>query len=268
MATYAIGDVHGCLSALEALLNRIKFTPHQDTLWFTGDLVNRGPQSLKTLRFIKSLGEKHIVVLGNHDLHLLASAQDAKQLKPQDTFIDILTAPDREELVNWLKLKPLLHYDKEKQYILVHAGLSPSWDLVTSQKLAKEVEAMLQGKDAKQFLSRLYGNQPDLWKDNLEGEDRLRCIVNYFTRMRYCYADGRLELNYAGTIAKKAANIQPWFAVSHRLTKNVKIIFGHFAALKGKVNQPNLYPLDTGCSWGQCLTAMRLEDEKKFNVKC
>jgi bis(5'-nucleosyl)-tetraphosphatase (symmetrical) len=268
MPTYAIGDVQGCLGALERLLAKIKFDASRDTLWFTGDLINRGPESLATLRFIRSLGNKHRTVLGNHDLHLLAIALGGIKLREGDTFKEILCAPDCEELIDWLRHQPLLFHDKASHYVLVHAGLAPAWTLEQAIMLAQEVEEILQGDHVDKFFQQMYGNHPDCWRDDLTGIDRQRCIVNCFTRMRLCYPDGRLNLDYKGAMHDKPTELIPWFDVADRKNKEVKIIFGHWAALGGIADVPNVYPLDTGCVWGNCLTAMRIEDSAQINVSC
>lgn len=268
MTTYAIGDIQGCFAEFEKLLDVISFHFEQDTLWFTGDLVNRGPKSLETLRFIKALGDKHKVVLGNHDLHLIAVAYGFGKLRADDTFNEILAASDCNELIDWLRHRPLLHHDKELGFVMTHAGLAPAWDVKKAKALALEVEAALQSPHPEIFLQNMYGNKPDQWNDNLAGMERLRCITNFFTRLRFCYADGRIDLSYKGEIAGKPNDLIPWFDVKDRLNVNEKIVFGHWAALGGKADVPNIYPLDTGCVWGNCLTAMRLEDEKRFQVKC
>jgi bis(5'-nucleosyl)-tetraphosphatase (symmetrical) len=266
MSTYVIGDVQGCFEPLQRLLTHIQFDPQVDTLWFTGDLVNRGPASLEVLRFVKSLGEKHITVLGNHDLHLIALAYGNKKTTEWDTLDFVLSAPDKEELMDWLRHRPLFY--QEKEFVLVHAGLAPSWRVLEARELAREVEAVLQSDQASDFLAHLYGNQPDVWRDDLVGYDRLRCIVNYFTRMRFCYADGRLELEYKGEVKNKPDDLIPWFDVPGRKNVEAKIIFGHWAALNGETNTPRVYALDTGCVWGNCLTAFRVEDEERFSVRC
>jgi bis(5'-nucleosyl)-tetraphosphatase (symmetrical) len=266
MPTYAIGDIQGCFAELEKLLTHIHFHPDNDTLWFTGDLVNRGPRSLEVLRFVKSLGDKHITILGNHDLHLLAVAYGARTLHRSDTLDEILNAPDKTELLDWLRHRPLLHFDKP--FVMTHAGLAPFWTLAKARELAQEVEAVLRGDFLKEFLQNMYGNMPDHWDENLSGMERLRCIINYFTRMRFCHTDGRLELTYKGQIGDKPDDLIPWFDVRGRVNANEKIIFGHWAALGGKADVPNVYPLDTGCVWGNCLTAQRLEDGKRFSVPC
>lgn len=263
---YAIGDVQGCLSVLEKLLDHIQFDSSKDKLWFCGDLVNRGPQSLETLRFIKKLGNHHPVVLGNHDLHLLSLSYHAHSGWKEDTLQDILTAPDRDELMAWLRQKPLLYHDDHLGFTMVHAGLASSWDLLTAKRLAQEVEAVLRSDAAAEFFQHMYGNQPEQWSEQLQGWDRLRCITNYFTRLRFCHRDGSLELNTKGTLDKSSADLIPWFKVTPRANADLKIIFGHWAALGGVTNVPNTFAIDTGCVWGRKLTAMRLEDEKRFSV--
>lgn len=266
MPIYAIGDIQGCFTQLEKLLAKIKFDSLRDTLWFTGDLVNRGPDSLATIRFVKSLGSNTRTVLGNHDLHLLAVAYGDGELRKNDTMQQILDAPDRDDLIEWLRHRPLLVY--ENNYVLVHAGLAPEWTIEQAESHAREVEAVLQGTSASEFLKHMYGNKPDHWHSDLQGVERYRCIVNYFTRMRLCYPDGRLELDYKGTMQDKPTELIPWFDVAGRHSQDLNIIFGHWAALGGIADVPNVYPLDTGCVWGACLTAMRLEDGERFSVEC
>jgi bis(5'-nucleosyl)-tetraphosphatase (symmetrical) len=267
MATYVIGDVQGCFSALKKLLEKIQFDSAKDSVWFTGDLVNRGPQSLETLRFIKNLPDCK-VVLGNHDLHLLALSQKSHPGQHDDTLIPILTAPDRDELLNWLLQQPLLHHDATLGYTMIHAGLAPSWDLTTAKKLASEVETILQSAERDNFFRHMYGDQPNYWDENLQGFDRLRCITNYFTRARFCHPDGSLELKTKEKMTVSSSELIPWFSLPQRKNSELKIIFGHWAALAGVTNTPRVYGLDTGCVWGFCLTAMRLEDEKRFSVPC
>ncbi len=268
MSTYAIGDVQGCYQPLMQLLEKIQFDAQKDTLWFTGDLVNRGPQSLEVLRFVYQLGDKHQTVLGNHDLHLLAVADGSRMQHHSDTLSEILNAPDINELLNWLSFRPLLVQDDVRGYVMTHAGIAPSWTIAKARALAQEVEAVLRKGDAHELYSHMYGNQPDLWDDALTGMDRLRCIINYFTRMRFCHRDGRLDLSYKGTIQDKHPDLIPWFDVQPRAASGVKMIFGHWAALNGEVDQPDLFALDTGCVWGNKLTAMRLEDGQRINVQC
>lgn len=268
MSTYAIGDIQGCFTELIELLTAIQFDADKDTLWFTGDLVNRGPHSLEVLRFVRSLGSKHITVLGNHDLNLIAVFYGIRKQHHGDTLDAVLTAPDAEDLIAWLSTRPLLHLDKELGYVMTHAGLAPKWTLAKARQLAQEVETVLKSPSRFFFLEHMYGNQPDYWNDQLVGMERLRCITNYLTRMRFCYADGRLDLTYKGEIPGKPEDLIPWFHVPDRINENIKIVFGHWAALGGVTDSPNLYPLDTGCVWGNKLTALRLQDEKRFCVKC
>lgn len=268
MSTYAIGDIQGCFFALEKLLQEINFDSKNDTLWLTGDLVNRGPQSLETLRFIKNLNIRQKIVLGNHDLHLLAMAHDAHPGWSDDTLTPILKADDREELIDWLLHQPLLHHDETLGFTMIHAGLAPSWDLTLAKKLATEVETILQSDQRKDFLKHMYGNEPSQWSEQLTGWDRLRCIVNYLTRARFCHWDGRLELKTKENIRMDQTDLIPWFNIPDRRNANLKIIFGHWAALGGVTRTQNTFALDTGCVWGYCLTAMRLEDLKRFSVAC
>lgn len=268
MATYAIGDIQGCFKPLMQLLKLIEFNEGKDTLWFVGDLVNRGPQSLEVLRFIKNLNAKHITVLGNHDLHLLAVAKGARIASPKDTIDDILMAPDRKDLIEWLIHRPLLHYDPYFNKVMVHAGLAPPWSLTQAQSLAKEVETVLRSEDNLIYLAAMYGNEPNKWNDHLQGIERWRCITNYLVRMRYCYADGGLELGFKGRIADKPKELIPWFELPDRANQTLDIVFGHWAALEGEVSRGHLFAIDTGCVWGRSLTALRLEDNKRFYVGC
>ncbi len=268
MATYAIGDLQGCYSELIDLLGQIDFDGGSDRLWFTGDLVNRGPQSLDCLRFVKALGRTAVTVLGNHDLHLLAMAAGKMTLKKNDTVEDILTADDREELLDWLRHQPLMYYDKG--YLMVHAGLPPQWDAERARELASEVETVLRSDGADEFYDHMYGNQPDTWSEDMEGMDRLRYITNCFTRIRYCHEDGRLDLDDKNPPGKQIEDLIPWFQFDSRATKHIPILFGHWASLPfGNIKDftpYNVYPLDTGCVWGRRLTAMRLEDGKMFST--
>jgi bis(5'-nucleosyl)-tetraphosphatase (symmetrical) len=268
MPTYSIGDVQGCFSALTALLNKIQFDPAKDNLWFTGDLINRGPQSLETLRFVKSLDKQAITVLGNHDLHLLAVANRIRGDKKQDTLTDILSAPDCQALCDWLRQQPLFHYDKATGYALVHAGLPPQWDLAKASACAAEVETVLRSERYIEFLANMYGDTPASWDDQLSGWERLRLITNYLTRMRFCSLDGALDLAKKGKAENAPEGFLPWFKIPHRQHKKIKIIFGHWAALNGEADEPNIFALDTGCVWGNCLTALRLEDGERFKVSC
>lgn len=267
MAVYAIGDIQGCFDELQALLDKIGFDPAHDRLWFTGDLVNRGPKSLETLRFVKALGDRAITVLGNHDLHLLAVVYGLKDDTAEDIG-DVLTAPDRDELTDWLRRRPLLHHDAELGYTLIHAGLPPSWDLAKAQALAAEVEAVLRGPDCHAFLKHMYGNEPTQWSDDLTGWERLRFITNCFTRLRFCDNEGRLALKEKGPPGSQPAPYRPWFTVPNRASAGINIVFGHWSTL-GPCAEPNVFPLDTGCLWGGHLTALRLDGKRKrFTLKC
>lgn len=270
MATYAIGDLQGCYSELIDLLGQIGFDGGSDRLWFTGDLVNRGPQSLDCLRFVKEMGRNAVTVLGNHDLHLLAMAAGKMKPKQSDCIEDILAANDREELLDWLRRQPLMHYDRKAGYLMVHAGMPPQWDAERARELAFEVETVLQSDSTDEFYDNMYGNQPDHWSEDLEGMDRLRFITNCFTRIRYCHEDGRLELSDKNPPGKQTEHLIPWFQFESRPTKNIPILFGHWASLPfGNIKDftpYNVHPLDTGCVWGRRLTAMRLEDKKMFSV--
>lgn len=267
MAVYAIGDVQGCYAELRALLDRIDFDPARDRLWFAGDLVNRGPQSLETLRFVRDLGDAALTVLGNHDLHLIAADHDPRYARPQDTLQPILDAPDKDALLAWLRRQPLLHHDTGLGYTLLHAGLPPQWDLATALRCAAEVEAVLRGGHHGEFLSRMYGNEPNLWSEDLAGWDRLRYITNCFTRLRYLDPDGRLNLRDKGAPGSQTPGHRPWFAVPGRASAGLRILFGHWSTV-GEVQEQNVFPLDTGCLWGGSLTALRLEDRRWFRLPC
>jgi bis(5'-nucleosyl)-tetraphosphatase (symmetrical) len=265
MATYAIGDLQGCFSQLERLLGEIGFAPSRDRLWFVGDLVNRGTQSLETLRFVKSLGDRAVTVLGNHDLHLLMVAEGHARPHRSDTLDPILNAPDRGDLIAWLRHLPMMHADQE--YAMVHAGLLPSWDIPRALELAHEVESALRGKDYRGLLAHMYGNQPDRWTDELAGYDRLRVVINATTRMRICTPDGRMEFSHRGELKDVPAGFMPWFEVPDRRSAGTAIVCGHWSAL-GLREEANLFALDTGCLWGRQLTAVRLEDRRVFQVSC
>ena len=267
MATYAIGDIQGCFNALKKLLHKINFNPQTDQLWFTGDLVNRGPQSVEVLRYVKSLDHCAISVLGNHDFHCLATHYlDA--VKPDPSLNALLSAPDVEELCDWLRQRPLLH--TRNAFVLVHAGILPSWDLNLALSLAQEIETYLQSKNYIALLKSMYGNQPDHWDVNLSGFDRLRFIINVFTRMRFCKVDGSLDFSCKKGLSAQTETLIPWFSHPLCKIKQQKIIFGHWAALYNNwpLKVTNIYPLDSGCVWGNALTALRLEDEQYFSVTC
>jgi bis(5'-nucleosyl)-tetraphosphatase (symmetrical) len=265
MATYAIGDLQGCFDPLLELLGETGFRSAEDRLWFVGDLVNRGPQSLEILRFVKGLGERAVSVLGNHDLHLLMVAEGRVKAHRKDTLGAILDAPDRDELLTWLRGLPLMHADGE--YTMVHAGLLPSWSVRKALDLAREAEHALQGSDWRGLMAQMYGNQPDHWDDALSGYERLRVIINAMTRLRVCTADGRMEFSHKGCIEDIPPGYVPWFAVPGRESANSTIICGHWSAI-GLRAEKNLLALDSGCLWGRCLSAVRLEDRRIYQVSC
>lgn len=261
MATYAIGDIQGCCDSLEALVSRLPFDPRRDRLWFVGDVVNRGPKSLKSLRRIISAGSRAVTVLGNHDLHLLAAASKVRPLHPTDTLSSILKSKDRSDLIDWIRFRPLAH--GKGNTLLVHAGVLPQWGMAKTLSLAEEVSARLKSNHWQDFMHEMYGNAPAHWKDGLKGADRLRLIINVLTRIRYLQSDGGMDFACKLGPAKAPRSLTPWFAIKGRKTKNTRIVFGHWSTL-GLINRPNLIALDTGCVWGGRLTAIRLEDQKIY----
>lgn len=260
MPTYAIGDIQGCCDEFETLLDRLEFDPARDRLWLVGDLVNRGPRSLDVLRKVKALGSAAITVLGNHDLHLLAAAlTPSEQLKPQDTLGPIFTAPDRDELLDWLRHQPLLHHDAALGYTMIHAGLPPQWDLELAQSCARELEAALRDDDrCMELFAHMYGDRPNRWSDKLRGVERLRFITNCLTRLRYCRANGSLELKFKGRIEDAPRGILPWFRAPDRKSSELRIVCGHWSAL-GYHDADGVLSIDTGCVWGAKLCAVRLD---------
>lgn len=265
MPTYAIGDAQGCGSRVVELVERIRTVTPDPRLLFVGDLVNRGPQSLATLREIRALDDRAQTVLGNHDLHLLAVAHGIRKTHRSDTLDDILQAPDRGELLDWLRRQPLAHF--ENGHLLVHAGVLPQWTAQKTLGLAHEVETVLRGPHWVDFLREMYGNAPAKWDDALQGADRLRCIVNALTRMRFCMADGTMDFSKSEGADKAPAGHMPWFDVPGRKTADTTVVFGHWSML-GLVIRPNLIGLDTGCVWGGKLTAVCLEDRSLLQVDC
>ena len=261
MATYAIGDLQGCYRPLRQLLERLDFDPAHDQLWLVGDLVNRGPDSLACLRFVRDLGDAAITVLGNHDLTLLARAS---RPNPQvnETLTPILEAEDRDELLHWLRHRPLLHRDTTLGWTSLHAGLAPEWSPAQAESLAGEVEQVLRSDDYPAFFEHMYGNQPDRWSHDLTGWDRLRMITNCLTRMRMCHPDGALDLSHKTTLADAPGGLLPWFALPERASADERIVFGHWSALE-RVAWPehNVWGIDTGCVWGGKMTALRLDGE-------
>jgi bis(5'-nucleosyl)-tetraphosphatase (symmetrical) len=269
MAAYAVGDIQGCDQEFGQLLERIAFDPAKDRLWLTGDLVNRGPCSLEVLRRVRAMGDAVTMVLGNHDLHLLAAAQDPTALRPDDTLAAVLAAPDRDTLLDWLRRQPLLHTDAELGWTMVHAGLAPQWDLATATACARELEAALRDDAAaRKLFAGMYGNRPDRWSDDLTGMERLRFITNCFTRLRFCHTDGRLDLKYKGALADAPAGLVPWFRIPERRSAGSRILFGHWSAL-GYHAGDGVMGIDTGCVWGGRLCAVRLDaDEAAVFVPC
>jgi len=269
MALYAIGDVQGCDTELGALLKLLKFSADRDSLWFVGDLVNRGPDSLKVLRRIRALGDAATVILGNHDLHLLAVAYGGARLRSDDTLADVLAAPDRAALFEWLQGRPLLHEDAELNVCMVHAGLAPQWDLSRARNCAHELERALR-RDPERLFARLYGDQPDRWDEHLDGEERLRFIANCLTRLRYVDADGRLALRAKGSPKKnQTKSLIPWFEAEDARWRGSRVVFGHWSTL-GYFSNADVTSLDTGCVWGDRLTALRLDvpDARPVQVPC
>jgi bis(5'-nucleosyl)-tetraphosphatase (symmetrical) len=269
MAIYVIGDVQGCLAALQQLLKDIDFDPNADTLWFTGDLVNRGPQSADVIRFVRGLNERAISVLGNHDLHLLAVAAGKAKIKRHDTIADVLQSQDRDKLLGWLRQRPLLHHDADLGLTLIHAGLLPQWNLDVAIGLASEVESVLRGPDSDEFFAHMYGSRPRAWREDLVGWDRLRVIVNAFTRLRYCERSGHMDLAPTGPPGSQPKHLVPWFQLPDRRTKDLTIIFGHWSTL-GIWRKDGVIGLDTGCVWGGTLTAVRVDDGRRdfFQTRC
>lgn len=264
MARYVVGDVQGCHAELCALLELCKFDPASDRLWLVGDLVNRGPDSLRTLRLVRDLGDAAVAVLGNHDLYLLKVAHGrAARRKRHDTLQQVLDAPDRDALMAWLRTCPLMHV--EDGYAMVHAGLLPGWTVARARALAREVEAVLAGPHCESFLEHLWGNQPDAWRDELHGDARLRVIVNAMTRMRFCSLDGHMEFDAKGAPESAPPDHLPWYAHPGRRSADSVVLFGHWSAL-GLRMEARYMALDTGCVWGDRLTAVRLEDRMVFQV--
>ena len=265
MATYAIGDIQGCFASFEALLKRCAFDPTHDRLWLVGDLVNRGPRSLETLRFVRDLGTAAITVLGNHDLYLLMLAEGFGKRSKSDTLDAILTAPDRDDLLDWLRRQPLCHV--EGGFCLVHAGLLPQWSVAQARGLAAEVEQALVAPNYREFMANMWGSEPASWSDDLQGWPRLRVIVNAMTRMRFCSPDGVMEFRTKGELDDAPAGYLPWFQVPGRRSAGAVLVTGHWSALGLRI-EPDLLALDSGCLWGRHLSAVRLEDRALFQVDC
>ena len=266
-----MGDLQGCLQPLKCLLKKVGFDPAHDALWSAGDIVNRGPKCLKTLRFLYKMRKSLVMVLGNHDLHLLALAAGVRSPSRSDTLDEILAAPDRTKLLNWLIKQPLIHHQYD--HTLVHAGISPQWSVAEAMGYAREVETVLRSKNCVTFLRDMYGNEPAQWSDDLTGNTRLRVITNYLTRMRYCSKDGVLDLESKGitpnaTSEKSLGKVAPWFSYAKRKTAHEKILFGHWASLNGCTNDPNAIGLDTGCVWDGALSLYHLESGTLTSCQC
>ncbi|AOY89790.1 bis(5'-nucleosyl)-tetraphosphatase (symmetrical) [Marinobacter salinus] len=266
MTDYAIGDIQGCYDRLRDVLAKVDFSPSRDRLWVAGDLINRGPASLATLRYIESLGSSAVVVLGNHDLHLLAVALGGHQTRKKDTLSDILDAPDHNKLIAWLRQQHLCIHDSERNLVMAHAGLPHIWSVDRAMSYAREVETVIAGDDAGEYFARMYGNHPECWRETLAGMDRWRIITNYFTRMRFIAEDGTLELTTKESEDKAPEGFAPWFRFPRQ--DSVRVVFGHWAALEGITGNDQFVGLDTGCVWGGVLTIMNLDTGEKIHCDC
>ena len=269
MSTYVVGDIQGCYKPLRKLLKKINFVAGQDQLWCVGDLVNRGPRSLDTLRFLRDLGDSCRVVLGNHDLHFIAKHEGCSPSKGKHTLQELLEAEDAQKLSDWLRKQPLVHYDCVdtdsglQEFLMLHAGVAPSWSVDKTLELSAEVELALQGPDHRTFLKHMYGDKPRRWHDGLEGLDRLRVITNYLTRVRFVDAIGNLQLSAKEGLALAPHGYKPWF-MYETISAKTQLLFGHWAALEGHTGNHRVHALDTGYVWGRELTALRLEDGRRF----
>ena len=271
MSTYVVGDIQGCLSSLKCVLKKISFNADKDVLWSVGDVVNRGPKSLKTLRYLYERRDNVVMVLGNHDLHLLAIAAGVRKPNRKDTLNKILNSPDRKAMLDWLRKRPLIH--NEYNHTMVHAGIPPGWSIDEAKIFAGEVESALQGPDFNNFLRGMYGDYPNSWSNNLRGIERLRLITNYLTRMRYCTENGELDLIEKGPLKKRQMTIKKrkldaWFAHEKRKASKDKIVFGHWASINGQTNSSNAIALDTGCVWGGKLSLYELESGLTISCNC
>lgn len=259
MATYAIGDIQGCFVEFKKLLKKIKFNKDKDTLWICGDLVNRGPDSLKTLQYIRSLGSAAKCILGNHDLHLMAIYYTSAELRSNDTLAEVVNSPDAEELMFWLRQQPLFHFDVELNCAMVHAGIYPGWNIEDCLAYAKEVEDVIKGDSYLSFFHSMYGNRPDYWKPSLKNMDRLRFITNVFSRMRYVDRSGTLNFKVkCGPSKQTDASLYPWYELAKKHIKHNRVVFGHWSSLESK-QYGNCFALDSGCLWGRQLSALRLD---------
>lgn len=270
MAVYVIGDVQGCYSMLGRLLDKIRFDQASDKLWFCGDLVNRGPESLQTLRFVRSLGDSAVTVLGNHDLHLLAIFHTRQVVSESSSLSEILLSPDCEELIAWLQSQPVIHYDEDLNFLLVHAGIHAEWDIPQAIKYAGEVEQVLRSGNSDFFFSQMYGDQPLRWSEDLTGIGRLRCITNILTRLRFYTTDGQLEYKAKGSPRQHAnTGLVPWFEMNPRLNTPVRIVFGHWSTLKAGIYGQH-YAIDGGCVWGRRFIALRIDttEPRWLDIEC
>lgn len=263
---WMIGDVQGCCDPLESLLNHPEIAQEENCqFWFAGDIVNRGPSSLKTMRRIMSLDHRSVTVLGNHDMHLLAMAAGIKSPNKHDTLLEVLTAPDAGDLIDWLRHRPLAHF--EQDHLMVHAGVLPKWDVAKTLSLAKEIQDALRGKNWQKVFQKMYGDEPVFWKDDHSGGKRLRVIINTLTRLRMCTPKGHMALNIKSSPENHHGQLIPWFDLPHRATQDVTVVFGHWSTLGLKL-EPNVICLDTGCVWGGHLTAVRLQDRHLIQIPC
>ena len=260
MSIYVLGDIQGCYDEMRYLLDRVAFDPARDRVWFVGDLINRGPNNLHTLRYVKSLGKRAVIVLGNHDLHFLAVSHGIRKPMRKDTFEDVLAASDCQEMVDWLRRLPLLHHDEKRNCVMIHAGLNPQWSLKKAKSLAREVHKQLRGNKYVEFLAHMYGDEPDCWHDDIKGFDRLLAITNYFTRLRYCKKNGQMEFAHKENVVPRG--FHPWFRHGRPKQEKLNILFGHWASLDGVTGVKNVYALDTGCVWGRKLTLIHLKTLK------
>ncbi|MBL8470582.1 MAG: symmetrical bis(5'-nucleosyl)-tetraphosphatase [Rhodocyclaceae bacterium] len=265
MPDYAVGDLQGCFDPLRRLLDRVAFDPTKDRLYCVGDLVNRGPQSLEVLRFLRGLGDAAHGVLGNHDLTLIMAHYGHGKRSKSDTFHHVLDAPDGGELIDWLRGLPMLIV--HGRHVIVHAGLLPQWSVAQARELAGEVECALQGPQCEQFLRHMWGGTPTAWQDDLSGWDRLRVIVNAMTRMRFCTPEGHMEFHAKGPPERAPAGHAAWFDLPHAAWRTHTVVCGHWSAAGLRV-APQLIALDTGCLWGGCLSALRLGDGAIFQQQC
>lgn len=271
MSTFVVGDIQGCYKPLRKLLKQVKFSPATDQLWCVGDLINRGPHSLDTLRYLQDLGPAAQIVLGNHDLHFIAINEGYAPPRTKDTLQHVLRAPDCQQLSDWLRHQPLAHYDSIdtqaglKNFLMIHAGVAPMWTLQDTLNFAAEVEYALQGPKYHKFLRNMYGDEPTRWHNGLQGMERLRVITNYLTRVRFCDEIGTMRLNVKEGLWAAPAGFKPWYYYE-RITPQATILFGHWAALEGRTDRKQVHALDTGYVWGRELTLMCLEDMQRYSV--